>query len=71
MAKIIVLANQKGGVAKTTSTVNLAQALVRLSKRVLIVEADPQANATLYLGHNPYELQDRRKTLHFNLVANE
>lgn len=71
MAKIIVLANQKGGVAKTTSTINLAQSLVRLSKRVLIIDADPQANATLYLGHNPYELQDRHKTLHFCLVANE
>jgi len=71
MAKIIVLANQKGGVAKTTSTVNLAHALVRLCKRVLIVDADPQANATLYLGHDPYALQDQRKTLHFSLVANE
>ena len=55
MAKIISLVNQKGGVGKTTSCVNLASYLAALGKRVLVVDIDPQANATSGFGITPGE----------------
>ena len=53
MAKIISVVNQKGGVGKTTSTVNLSSYLAALGKYVLVVDIDPQANATSSLGLRP------------------
>ena len=57
MARIIALANQKGGVAKTSSAINLGAALAELQRRVLLIDLDPQASLTAALGINPAELQ--------------
>jgi chromosome partitioning protein len=57
MARVLALANQKGGVAKTTSAVNLAAALVEARQRVLLVDLDAQACATFCLGWDPEDLE--------------
>ena len=56
-ARVIALANQKGGVAKTTTTLNLAVALKEQGKRVLVVDLDPQGNLTMSQGMNPDEIE--------------
>ena len=57
MAQVLAFANQKGGVAKTTSTVNLGVALVEMGKRVLAVDMDPQGNLTMSQGIDPENLE--------------
>lgn len=62
-AMVVVLVNQKGGVGKTTSTVNVAYLMAKAGYRTLVIDCDPQANATIHLGIDPHERDVVRRTI--------
>jgi chromosome partitioning protein len=66
MAQIICIANQKGGVGKTTTAINLSAAIAASEKKTLLVDCDPQGNATTGLGFNK---SDIKKTLYHGLIG--
>ena len=66
---MIAVANQKGGVGKTTTTANLARAAADSGRRVLAVDLDPQASLTIYFGQDPRALDAEGRTVHALLLG--
>lgn len=72
MCKVIAICNQKGGVSKITTTVNLGVGMVREGKRVLVIDADPQGNLSQSLGiENPDELEIALPTIMEQIIMDE
>ena len=71
MGKVIAIVNQKGGTGKTTTTVNVAYALASAGRKILCIDADPQASLTFYMGHDERQLDQAKATLYWALNSDQ